>query len=322
MNYEKVFEHVVNETQKYLENNHLHSMIIGISGGLDSTVTAAICHEVEKRNPNLKFYGVSLPCSSNTTDENNSAMLCMMAFCNKHHHWIENLQKEYLLMKATCSQDHDITRIGQGNIKARLRMIYLYDLAYHTKGLVIDTDNLTEHYLGFFTVHGDVGDFNPIGGLWKHEVYELAQYLKEKYRDEYYQMNDDINNQEEIQQKHYQLEAIQYVLNIRPTDGNGVGDYGDMGQIAPAFVNENNIDAYRMVDDIIKTYLHAITQFPDKRDKIIQDLRNKYAKYDEVDLEIAYHTVDDIIRRIQSTEYKRKGLPVVIDRKNILKIIK
>ena len=63
--YKAIFETMVQETQKYLENNNLFAMILGISGGLDSTVTAAICHEVEKRNPELKFYGISLPCSSN-----------------------------------------------------------------------------------------------------------------------------------------------------------------------------------------------------------------------------------------------------------------
>ena len=141
MDYAKVFETMVNETQKYLENNNLFAMILGISGGLDSTVTAVICHEVEKRNPELKFYGVSLPCTSNTIDENNSANACMKAFCKREQYWTENLQKEYMLMKSTCTLHHSPTTIGIGNIKARLRMIYLYDLANYTKGLVMDTDN-------------------------------------------------------------------------------------------------------------------------------------------------------------------------------------
>jgi len=300
MDYQKVFETMIQETQKYLEDHNLFAMILGISGGLDSTVTAAICHEVEKRNPELKFYGISLPCTSNTIDENNSAAACMKAFCKEGQYWTENLQKEYMLMRATCSQRHSPTTIGQGNIKARLRMIYLYDLANYTKGLVMDTDNLTEHYLGFFTIHGDVCDFNPIGGLWKHEVYELAQYIKE-----YYQKENGVLNTNKI-------EALNYALGIRPTDGNGVNDLGDMGQIAPAFAHDKNIDAYTKVDDIIQKYLYAITQFPDERDKIIQDLRDKY----DVDNDkVTYHTVDDVIARIKWTEYKRKGLPVVVPRK-------
>ena len=214
----------------------------------------------------------------------------MKAFCKEGQYWTENLQKEYMLMRATCSQRHCPTTIGQGNIKARLRMIYLYNEANYFRGLVMDTDNLTEHYLGFFTIHGDVCDFNPIGGLWKHEVYELAQYL---YDYEYTTYQD-----KQIK------DALGSALQIRPTDGNGVNDLGDMGQIAPAFANDKNIDAYEKVDVIIKTYLYAITQFTDEYDAAIEAL------YDEFDKD----TVDGIIRRIKSTEYKRKGLPIVIDR--------
>lgn len=300
MDYQKVFETMIQETQKYLEDHNLFAMILGISGGLDSTVTAAICHEVEKRNPELKFYGVSLPCTSNSGEERDSATACMKAFCKEGQYWTENLQKEYMLMKATCCQRHSPTTIGIGNIKARLRMIYLYDLANYTKGLVMDTDNLTEHYLGFFTIHGDVCDYNPIGGLWKHEVYELANYLYNEYYQAPFGSEGD---------KHL---ALEHAIGITPTDGNGVNDLGDMGQIAPAFAHDKNIDAYTKVDDIIQKYLYAITQFPDERDKIIQDLRDKY----DVDNDkVTYHTVDDVIARIKWTEYKRKGLPVVVPRK-------
>lgn len=300
MDYQKVFETMIQETQKYLEDHNLFAMILGISGGLDSTVTAAICHEVEKRNPELKFYGVSLPCTSNSGEERDSATACMKAFCKEGQYWAENLQKEYMLMKATCCQHHSPTTIGIGNIKARLRMIYLYDLANYTKGLVMDTDNLTEHYLGFFTIHGDVCDYNPIGGLWKHEVYELANYLYNEYYQAPFGSEGD---------KHL---ALEHAIGITPTDGNGVNDLGDMGQIAPAFAHDKNIDAYTKVDDIIQKYLYAITQFPDERDKIIQDLRDKY----DVDNDkVTYHTVDDVIARIKWTEYKRKGLPVVVPRK-------
>ena len=299
MNYKKVFETMVQDTQKYLENNHLCAMILGISGGLDSTVTAAICHEVEKRNPELKFYGVSLPCTSNSIDENDSAQICMKAFCKDDQYWTENLQKEYMLMKATCSQRHSPTTIGQGNIKARLRMIYLYDLANYTKGLVMDTDNLTEHYLGFFTIHGDVADFNPIGGLWKHEVYELAEYLLR----EYYKLSD-------LTDDGYIQMALRAAIGIMPTDGNGVNSLGDMGQIAPAFSHDNNIEAYTKVDDIIQTYLEYSTHHPEEYQIAIDELYRKYPNIEDNGV-VVHDTVKGIISRIQRTEYKRKRLPIV-----------
>ena len=289
--YKEIFEQMIQSTQKYLEDNHLYAMILGISGGLDSTVTAAICHEVEKRNPELKFYGVSLPCSSNTDEENNSAKICMKGFCKSGQWWVENLQKEYMLMKATCSQRHLPTTIGQGNLKSRLRMMYLYDLANYTKGLVMDTDNLTEHYLGFFTIHGDQGDYNPIGGLWKHEVYELAKYL----HDEYY------NNPLEFEG--YRLMALKAAINITPTDGNGVNDLGDMGQIAPEFAHDNNIEAYTKVDDIVKTYIDCRGLHSEQ---YLIEMNKLYNKYN-------VKTVEDIVNRIIRTEYKRKRLPIVPD---------
>jgi NH3-dependent NAD+ synthetase len=196
-------------------------------------------------------------------------------------------------------------------------MIYLYDLANYTSGLVMDTDNLTEHYLGFFTIHGDVCDFNPIGGLWKHEVYALAKYIRDKYENDmkYYSISPDsfdwIDDADVMENFKNKIAALDVALGIRPTDGNGVNDLGDMGQIAPAFAHDKNVDAYTKVDDIIKTYLYAITQFPDEIDKMIQDLRDKY---DVDNDEVTYKTVDGVINRIKWTEYKRKGLPVVIPR--------
>ena len=298
-NYEEIFEQMIQKTQEYLEQHNLCSMVLGISGGLDSTVTAAVCHEVEKRNPELKFYGVSLPCSSNKDVENESAQLCMKAFCKEDQYWTENLQKEYLLMKATCSQRHLPTTIGQSNIKARLRMIYLYDIANYTKGLVMDTDNLTEHYLGFFTIHGDVADLNPIGKLWKHEVYELAKYLT----NEYYSASSSEN--------HIKRLALNSAIGIMPTDGNGVNALGDMGQIAPAFAHDNNIEAYKKVDEIIQAYLEYSKHHPEEYQIDMNALHQKYDVYDEEKEVIVYRTVDDIISRIRNTEYKRKRLPII-----------
>ena len=319
MNYEKVFEKLIDKTKNYLELNNLCAMILGISGGLDSTVTAAICHEVEKRNPELKFYGVSLPCSSNTEVENDSAQACMKAFCKPDQYWTENLQKEYMLMKATCCQRHSPTTIGQGNIKARLRMIYLYDIANYTSGLVMDTDNLTEHYLGFFTIHGDVADFNPIGGLWKHEVYELAMYIRDKYEKDMknhpmspdsFDWVDDANVMESFKNK---IDALNHAIGITPTDGNGVNALGDMGQIAPQFAHDNNYEAYKKVDDIIQTYLEYSGHHTEEYLIALDELHQKYLPLIDNDV-VVQDSVNDVISRIKRTEYKRKGLPVVIER--------
>lgn len=277
MNYKNAFETMVNVTAKYLIDNRLKTMVLGLSGGLDSTVTAAICREVVERYPEqqFKFIGVSLPCTSNSVEENDSAGKAMKAFCTEY--WVENLQAQYLLLKATCEQRYASTPISQGNIKARLRMIYLYNLASVTGGLVMDTDNLTEHNLGFWTIHGDVADYNPIGGLWKHEVYKLCKYLFT----EYYPDENDPRHQ-----------ALRAAYDIMPTDGNGVAAGGDMAQIAPGHTYED-------VDDILSTYLQ---QGDDE--EAMKRLNDAYGA----------ETVERVLARHRGSEFKRKRMPLVIER--------
>lgn len=272
---------MVAETARYLAGNGLKTMVLGLSGGLDSTVTAAICHEVVNRYPEheFRFIGVSLPCTSNSAEENDSALLAMKAFCNEY--WVENLQAQYLLMRATCEQRYASTPISQGNIKARLRMIYLYNLASVTGGLVMDTDNLTEHNLGFWTIHGDVADYNPIGGLWKHEVYELCKELFTQL----FIHEDDPRHQ-----------ALRAAYDIMPTDGNGVAMGGDMAQIAPGHT-------YEEVDDILNTYIQAGGQ-PERMEEAMRRLNEEYGE----------ETVERVLRRHRGSAFKRKRMPLVIER--------
>lgn len=287
MDYKKVFDIMVAETAQYLSNHHLKTMILGLSGGIDSTVTAAVCHEVVKRYPQqqFKFIGVSMPCTTNTIEENDSASKAMKAFCTEC--WVENLQAQYLLMKATCEQHYPSTPVSQGNIKARLRMIYLYNLASVTGGMVMDTDNLTEHYLGFWTIHGDVADYNPIGGLWKHEVYELCKYL---FTEVYPDQNDP------------RYKALKAAYDIMPTDGNGVSAGGDMGQIAPGHT-------YEEVDDILNTYIQAAanSQFSNLNSQINEAVDRLNAAY-------GAETVERVLQRHRNSEFKRKRLPIAIPR--------
>ena len=68
--YAKLFEHIVTETANYVTQNKLQAMVLGISGGIDSTVCASICHEVSKRT-GVPLIGRSLPTTNNKTNEVN-----------------------------------------------------------------------------------------------------------------------------------------------------------------------------------------------------------------------------------------------------------
>lgn len=294
-NYKEIFEVMVNTTIEYLKNNNLKTMVLGISGGIDSTVTAAICNEVAKRNPEIRFIGVSLPCSTNGQDERQSANATVKAFCTIENSIEHNIQKDFANIRDSFSEDYEwlkceATPLANGNIKARIRMMYLYNLASLTRGIVMDTDNLTEHYLGFWTIHGDVGDYNPIGGLWKHEVYGLAKWLANEFYD----------NTEDSEK----IIALRKAIVIVPTDGNGVVAGGDMAQIAPGYT-------YEAVDDILITYLSAVGKHTDAYENEMYMLNSKYGA----------ETVERVLKRHRNSEFKRKRLPIAIERSEYQKYI-
>ena len=175
LDYSKVFEVLVKETANYVKVNNLKAMVLGISGGIDSTVVAAICHEVSKQT-GIPLIGRSLPIK-NKSDEFDVSKLVGEALCNDFK--VYKLERSYrAALFDACADAGDVniansyyldeleempsrTLIANGNLQARCRMMYLYDIASRYKGLVMSTDNQTEYQLGFWTIHGDVGDFDP-----------------------------------------------------------------------------------------------------------------------------------------------------------------
>jgi NAD+ synthetase len=171
-------------------------------------------------------------------------------------------------------------------------MIYLYNLASIHRGLVIDTDNLTEHNLGYWTVHGDVGDFNPIGGLWKTEVFELAQWLFDQYKDsDYTQLP--------------KAEAMWASLQLKPTAGLGITNND---------LEELGAESYEQVDAILQEIL-AWKSFnnPDITFKSLEE--EKLAFLDEQQM-LCYpmEVIIAIAERHFKSEFKRKRLPITISR--------
>ena len=227
MNCEKVFNFLVEELEKYLKENNLQAMILGISGGIDSTVVAAICHEVSNKT-GIPLIGRGLPTKFNKDQETCTANKVGFAFCTDYDViGISHIYHE-VLDHITSNEKFERTKLANGNIQARLRMILLYDLASLNRGIVMDTDNLTENNLGYYTIHGDQGDYNPIHCLWKTEVFELAAWLAEKY-------GTDI-----------QKEAIKRSLELKPTAGLGITD-SDLDEIGA--------NSYEEVDSILKVFI-------------------------------------------------------------------
>lgn len=274
MNCELVFNHIVDNTLGYMKHYQLKAMVLGISGGIDSTVVAAICHEVSKRS-DVKFIGRSLPIK-NSVSEVNIADMVGKALCDDYQEC--NLGKMYgsVLESINNFEGMELTPIAKGNIQARLRMIYLYNLAGMNGGLVMDTDNRSENLLGFWSVCGDVGDLKPIGNLFKTEVYELAEYLADKY---------------EKEGEFDTAKAIRMSIELKPTDGLGISD-GDEAQIGAS---------YAVVDDIFFT-LFTANHSAQEQMEAFDRLHEKYGQ----------DVVHGVIERNLRTEYKRQPIPMLL----------
>lgn len=296
LNYERVFNILVKETSNYITRNRLNAMVLGISGGIDSTVVAAICHEVSKQT-GIPLIGRSLPIK-NKEDEFDVSKLVGEAFCNDFK--VVNLTDGYLAVYnsiiggdlISCGDDAESkyqTPIANGNIQARLRMIYLYNLASIHKGLVMSTDNQTEYQLGFWTIHGDVGDFDPIQGLWKTEVYELAKWLIGYYYGCGIKKEVDADGARKICDM---CEAIKKSMSLTPTDGLGISN-SDLDQIGAK--------SYYDVDRVLQTLTCKASPENDK----LQD---------ELAAELGPDVVGKITERHFKSRFKRLVSPIIVPR--------
>lgn len=323
-------DYIIQRFVDYVKKYNLKSAVLGISGGIDSTLCAYLINCCKPELPrDFKLIGRSYPIK-NSQEENSAADLVGKAFCDdfETHSLLEDFKA---LVKSTNKETHDYLKettqehlIREGNIQARLRMIHLYNLSQAHRGIVIDTDNMTEHNLGFFTIHGDVGDLNPIGFLWKNEIFEFVRaecnelkgYLS-NLKGEYDPNNGNYSTEainaisekiseaeknERIAELELAVKAFEASLALIPTDGLGITS-SDLEQIGAR--------SYADVDDI----LFNLTEYamnPEAAvgwDEIINSLCKKYT----TDVVMA------VFKRWQGSMYKRGEHPIRFHREDFLK---
>lgn len=245
--YSEMYMGAVTKLAKYVDENNIKALVIGISGGVDSALVAALAKSAtEYPHASIPVIGRSITIESNKPEEIARAKQIGEAFCSDFAeldltHAFNDMY--YQMESPTFVADQDnlgcnkaLTKtelaIAKGNIKARMRMTQLYHLAGINKGLVLSTDNYTELLLGFWTLHGDVGDYGMVQNLWKTEVYGLTTFIANLY---------------DTMELFSGGDALRQCVDAVPTDGLGITD-SDLDQLGAS--------SYEEVDKILIDYLN------------------------------------------------------------------
>lgn len=145
--------------------------VIGLSGGVDSALVAALMSKALGRDETL---AVVMPYRESSKESVEDA-----AFVAKELGIRTEIVDISPMADAWFSQATGSDKVRRGNVLARLRMIVLYDISAREQALVVGTSNKTELLLGYGTLHGDMASaINPLGDLYKTQVWELAKAMK------------------------------------------------------------------------------------------------------------------------------------------------
>ena len=173
--YEVLKNRIVEWIKNYAESNGIKSLVVGVSGGIDSAVTSTLAAET-----GLMTYCIGMPLLQKEEQESLSDI---------HLDWLGDTYWDTKTEKFDLSNLFEVFRytmrgygkedLALANSRSRLRMVTLYQVAQTVGGIVVGTGNKVEDYgIGFYTKYGDGGvDIAPIADLYKTEVWELGRHL-------------------------------------------------------------------------------------------------------------------------------------------------
>jgi NAD+ synthase len=170
-NYALVRRVLVNFIRSEVRKVGVEKVVLGLSGGVDSSVSAGLA--ALALGP-TNVLGVMLPYKTSSAESLSDALAVAEAT------GIETTTVEITAqIDAYFESDPDASSLRRGNKMARERMTILYDHSAAQQALVLGTSNKTELLLGYGTVHGDMASaINPIGDLYKTQVWGLAEHLE------------------------------------------------------------------------------------------------------------------------------------------------
>jgi len=167
--YELIENYLIKFLKEEVYKTGLKGAILGLSGGIDSAVVAVLAQKAFGKN----FQAVMLPSySSSKSSFDDADELCKKFNILNQSVYIGDLVQTYFKNKES-------TNLRIGNFSARMRMSVLYDLSSKYSSLVLGTSNKSELLLGYGTMFGDLASaINPIGDLYKTEVFAFAEHLE------------------------------------------------------------------------------------------------------------------------------------------------
>jgi NAD+ synthase len=167
--YEPVKNHLVRFIKDYVKLAGVNKAVLGLSGGIDSSLVAALaCEAIGTEN----VLGIMMPVDANKDAKNIADAKLVAEFLDMPHEIFE-------LKEAVAAYDSlNLEKVARGNLTARLRMVTWYARANQENRLVLGTGNKTELMIGYFTKYGDGGtDILPIGELYKVNVRDLSRHM-------------------------------------------------------------------------------------------------------------------------------------------------
>ncbi|HEY4612859.1 MAG TPA: NAD+ synthase [Bacteroidota bacterium] len=144
--------------------------VVGVSGGVDSAVSAFLTTKALGKENTI---GVLMPYKTSSPESSKDAEQVVQLL---------GIKRETVdispMVDAYCEKHRVTDNVRRGNIMARMRMVVLYDISQRERALVIGTSNKTELMVGYGTLYGDTASaLNPIGDLYKTQVWQLAEAL-------------------------------------------------------------------------------------------------------------------------------------------------
>jgi NAD+ synthase len=149
-------------------------VVLGMSGGLDSSVVAVLCHRAFPQHT----LGVIMPCHSLDEDKAHAEEVAEKFGITTTEVKLNSVFDAFLQILPDSQADPALSKLARSNLKPRLRMLTLYYIARQLNYIVAGSSNRSEITIGYFTKYGDGGvDIMPLGNLVKGQVRELARFL-------------------------------------------------------------------------------------------------------------------------------------------------